>query len=214
MWLSKGKHTPIVVENHTDSVIDKYNNTGTQLRQYADNVTTDKDTWHSYLGVYETLFESIRETATRIMEIGVCQGGSIQMWSQYFSNAEIHGVDIDFSRVNYKFDTSRIHLHTRDAYTDSFVDTFELASFDVIIDDGPHTLDSMIRIVQLYPKLIKENGLLIIEDVQSADWIPQILKHLPAELCQSTVVFDRRHLKDRYDDIQIVIRNTKNIVGV
>jgi hypothetical protein len=172
------------------------------------NNNTDKNTVHSYIEVYEKLFEPIRLTASRIMEIGIYEGGSIDMWSKYFLNAEIHGADIDLRYNKYSFTDPRIKLHCENAYSNSFVSIFDCQSFDVIIDDGPHTLDSMIQFVQLYPKLLKQNGLMIIEDVQSADWIPEILKHLPIELQQSVIVFDRRHIKGRYDDIQIVIRNT------
>ena len=215
MWLNRRRKVQQVpVFEHTKYATDEYNNTGCELRAFVDNFTSDKDTWHSYIGVYETLFEPIKSTATRVMEIGVSEGGSINMWSKYFSQAEIHGVDINLSRMLHTFTDPRIKLHSGDAYSTSFVDKFEPGSFDAIIDDGPHTLESMIQFVQLYPKLVKQDGLMIIEDVQSADWIPQILKHLPKHLYQSTLVFDRRHLKGRYDDIQIVIRNTENIVGI
>jgi cephalosporin hydroxylase len=213
MWLRRKKNPPLIA-HHSNFANHNYDNTGSGLRQFANSITTDKDTWHSYLGVYETLFEDIKDTATRIMEIGVSEGGSINMWSNYFTNAEIYGADIDLSRMHYTFTDPRIKLYNGNAYDQAFVDSLEQDSFDAIIDDGPHTLESMIQFVNLYPKLLKPNGLLIIEDVQSADWIPQILKNLPNHMIQSSVVFDRRHLKNRYDDIQIVCRNTPDIVGI
>lgn len=214
MWLRKQKTSPPKISHHSEYITSDYNNTGSNLRSFTNYITTDKDTWHSYLGVYETLFESIRDSATRIMEIGVCEGGSIDMWSKYFTNAEIYGADIDLTRIHYKFTDPRIKLYNKNAYDQAFVDSLEEQSFDAIIDDGPHTLESMIQFVKLYPKLLKPDGLLIIEDVQSADWIPEILKNLPKHMIQSSVIFDRRHLKGRYDDIQIVCRNTPDIVGI
>ena len=38
--------------------------------------------------------------------------------------------------------------------------------FDFIIDDAPHTLESMIDCIKLYHDLLTENGIMIIEDVQ------------------------------------------------
>ena len=69
------------------------------LIQLADNSLTDKGTQHTYLGVYEALFESKKNTATDIIEVGIgCffdkNGGSIKLWKDYFSNAQIHGIDI------------------------------------------------------------------------------------------------------------------------
>jgi hypothetical protein len=37
--------------------------------------------------------------------------------------------------------------------------------FDVMIDDGPHTLESMLKFIRLYSKLMTDNGILIIEDI-------------------------------------------------
>lgn len=41
--------------------------------------TTDKNTTHSYLPLYDTLLEPIKDTTGNILEIGVYQGGSIKL---------------------------------------------------------------------------------------------------------------------------------------
>ena len=43
------------------------------------NETTDKNTWHSYLPVYTSLMSSKKDTAKNVLEIGVRDGGSIQL---------------------------------------------------------------------------------------------------------------------------------------
>ncbi len=180
------------------------------LKSYSDNFLSDKNTWHTYLDVYEKLFEPIKHTATHIFEIGISRGGSIKMWHKYFQNAEIHASDITLHNVVVDLSDSRFKIYETNAYSESFVNTFKVETFDVIIDDGPHTLDSMIHFSQLYPKLLKLHGLLVIEDIQSIDWIPEIVKHLPTHMIPNVEVFDMRHINGRYDNIMIVCRNSKN----
>ena len=64
------------------------------LEQIVDNTRTDKNTTHSYLPLYESLFKNKKETAQNILEIGIQNGGSIKLWRDYFINATIYGLDI------------------------------------------------------------------------------------------------------------------------
>jgi hypothetical protein len=43
--------------------------------------------------------------------------------------------------------------------------------FDFMLDDGPHTLDSMLKFIKLYSQIMADDGILVIEDVQSWSWI-------------------------------------------
>ena len=64
------------------------------LLELVDNQRTDKNTLHSYLDLYETLLFSKKETAKHVLEVGVCLlGGSIKLWSDYFKNATVYGLD-------------------------------------------------------------------------------------------------------------------------
>lgn len=170
---------------------------------------TDKNSAHSYLDVYETLFSPIRTSCTRILEVGVFHGGSIDLWSNYFPNAEVVGVDAEYNQLCYDFSSNnRIKLFKQNAYDINFVESLGYGTFDIVIDDGPHTHQSMKDFAAMYSKLLKPNGILVIEDIQSCDWIPSILSCLPPNMKQNVVVYDRRHIKDRYDDILIVARNS------
>ena len=50
------------------------------------NSHTDKNTLHSYLPLYDDLLKPIKNTKGNILEIGVHVGGSIKLWSDYFTN--------------------------------------------------------------------------------------------------------------------------------
>ena len=64
------------------------------LIDLVDNHLTDKNTNHSYLNLYEQLLCNKKYTAKNILEIGICTGGSIKLWKDYFVNAEnVYGLD-------------------------------------------------------------------------------------------------------------------------
>ena len=51
----------------------------------------------------------------------------------------------------------------------------------MMLDDGPHTLDSMKQFIKLYSQIMSEDGILMIEDVQSIDWIDELKSVVPAK---------------------------------
>lgn len=119
---------------------------------------------------YNDLLTPRKFSCNKLLEIGIHYGQSILMWKDYFVNAEIHGLDINYCAAvaNQK----RIYSHYLNAYTDSTLELFEPNSFDIVIDDGPHTLESMVFFCNNYFKLVKEGGVLILEDIINTQWTP------------------------------------------
>ena len=74
-----------------------------------------------------------------------------------------------------------------------------------MLDDGPHTLDSMVKFIKLYSQIMTEDGILIIEDVQSIDWIDILTNEVPDHLKPFIKTYDLRSIKNRYDDIVFTI---------
>ena len=77
-----------------------------------------------------------------------------------------------------------------------------------MLDDGPHTLESMKIFIKLYSQLMTEDGILIIEDVQSWDWIDILSNEVPLDLKQYIQSYDLRENKNRYDDIVFTINKS------
>ena len=169
------------------------------MKHLIDNTKTDKNTTHSYLPVYESLFSKKRITATDVMEIGIQRGGSIQLWNDYFVYATIYGVDIDDSPVKGK----RIKTFKENAYTKEFIKT--LPQMDIIIDDGPHSIETQQFVAQYYTKLLKKNGILVIEDIASIEYVDSIIDKFPNR--EKARYVDLREKKGRYDDILIIYEN-------
>ena len=176
-----------------------------------DNTRTDKNTSHSYLSTYEKLLEKKKNTAKNILEIGIQNGGSIKLWHDYFVNATIYGLDKmdeEHQWIEIK-NKDRIILYcSHDAYdTDKFKNTFldKNIKFDLLLDDGPHTLGSMMTFIQLYSQIMADDGILIIEDVQQLDWIDKLKEIVPEELKKYVKEYDLRSNKNRSDDILFII---------
>jgi len=180
------------------------------LEEIVDNSRTDKNTLHSYLPLYQQLLKNKKESAKNVLEIGIMYGGSIKLWNDFFTNATVYGLDIihiDYVWENIK-NNNKIILHTStDAYnTDFFNRTFlNQIKFDFMLDDGPHSLESMKQFIRLYSQIMTDDGILIIEDVQSWDWIELLKNEVPEQLKQYIKVYDLRQNKNRYDDIVFTI---------
>jgi len=173
------------------------------LKQICSIYSTDKNCLHCYVDeVYENLFKDIRNSAKKILEIGVDNGGSILMWREYFPAANIIGIDNkDCPQLAAR---DRIQFIASDAYKHEIVDQLP-SDFDVIIDDGPHTLESMTFVIKEYINKINQSGIIVIEDIQEFNWT-NILKRLIPENFK-VEVRDLRRVRNRYDDILMIIRN-------
>jgi cephalosporin hydroxylase len=177
------------------------------LSELINNEKTDKNTIHSYLPVYESLLKNKKHSCKNVIEVGIKDGGSIKLWHDYFPNAQIYGCDImDKSLIWDEIKNDRIKLFTSvDAYKPSFINEIKDVQFDFALDDGPHTLDSMIQFINLYLPLVKEDGILIIEDVQDIAWLDVLISKVPNEYKNNIKTYDLRSNKNRYDDIIFVI---------
>ena len=173
----------------------------------AKNLNTDKNSLHSYCDhFYETELARYRDQQVRIVEIGINEGGSLMLWAEWFGQAEILGVDL-MLRGNCERDCSRypnIWLSTGNAYVPDSVPVFPEA--DIIIDDGPHTLESHVFAVRNYLPKVKPGGVFIIEDVVEPGWFDTIRAAVPDHLKPYVQTIDLRWIKGRYDDLMFVVR--------
>ena len=181
------------------------------LEEIVDNSLTDKNTTHSYLPLYQQLLIGKKETAKNVLEVGVSTGGSIKLWSDFFTNAVVYGLDILDINIMYSGikNNEKIILHaSTDAYDDDFFNTHFLnknIKCDFMLDDGPHTLESMKQFIKLYSQIMTDDGILIIEDVPFLDWIDILKNEVPEELKKYVKVYDLRPNKNRFDDIVFTI---------
>ena len=192
------------------------------LSEVVDNSRTDKNTTHSYLDLYETLMNPIKNSAQHVLEIGIgdgtqgiTNGGSIKLWHDYFINAKVHALDIcPLEKIwdGIKNNERILIYPCTDAYDNTMFSKNFLDNnikLDMVLDDGPHSLDSMKKCILLYSQVLSDKGILVIEDVQSINWLDELKSVVPNELKDYVWTYDLRHIKNRYDDIVFVINKNK-----
>lgn len=158
---------------------------------------------HSYVeAAYGDAFRRIRD-AKNILEIGIYTGGSHLLWRDYFPNSTVIGVDIRL--CNELTNQDRIIQVVGDAYCKEAVSMFQDNYFDLIIDDGPHTLDSMKYFVQNYLCKLKDNGILCIEDIMEFSWVYELSRLIPEEDQKHLKVYDLREEDGKSDSILLII---------
>ena len=131
------------------------------------------DKWHSCLVFYNELFDAFRHKKVRVLEIGVQNGGSLELWAKYFPNAEkIVGCDINTSCRKLQFEDDRISVVVGDASTaNTATEIFGIAKdFDIIIDDGSHESGDIIRTFSQYFGSLTPGGVFVVEDLHCSYW--------------------------------------------
>jgi SAM-dependent methyltransferase len=126
--------------------------------------------WKHYFPIYEKHFTPIRNKPIKILEIGILNGGSLEMWRYYFPEATIVGIDINPLCKEHEQEGINVRIgdQTDEKFLQSLIDEF--GTFDLIIDDGSHHVAHVNKTFQfLFPKLADE-GIYFIEDTHAAYW--------------------------------------------
>lgn len=172
------------------------------------NYVTDKFTSHQYLNTYDTLFSPLENTVKNVLEIGIQKGESLLIWKDLFVNANVYGADIDLSPLTIDRTQSRISISGGNAYDLTFMNAnYPGIKFDILVDDGPHTLDSMIFFAKNYSSLLAPGGIMVVEDIPVLEWTNNIKAALPDHLKEKSYAVDLRHINNRWDDIMFVVKS-------
>lgn len=187
---------------------------------------------HTYLPEYDRLFEKFKYEPINILEIGVLDGSSLNLWAEYFPNAKIYGVDV-FKRISFeavKNNTSKydnISLHKVDSVNkeekhgtkNGRKNLFEILGkekFHIIIDDGDHKPTSQLKTFNNFIDELHPDGLYIIEDIW--DW-DKNSKGKKAK-SQNTLQTGLEYLQENIPELEIIDMNNKfgiyrdNVLGV
>ena len=125
----------------------------------------------NYFGVYETLFKNLQGSNCTFMEIGILHGGSLFMWREFLGpKARIIGVDLNPNAAKWKDYGFEIYIGSQtDPNFWKYLET-NVGSFDAILDDGGHTNEQQMSSVIFGAGLLKNGGVLVIEDTHSNFW--------------------------------------------
>ncbi|MGO4906215.1 class I SAM-dependent methyltransferase [Flavobacterium sp. W20_MBD1_R3] len=137
---------------------------------------TDKNRYHFYTQHYQKHFKPFKYKKINLLEIGVggyehplSGGESLRMWKTFFPFAKIFSLDIfEKSFLQEK----RIKIFKGSQVDIDFLEDVcnQAGVFDLIIDDGSHINEHVIKSFEfLFPKL-KKGGIYVIEDTQTSYW--------------------------------------------
>lgn len=171
-----------------------------------DNIYFEK--CHEYADLYDFLFSSLRHKNINLLEIGIARGGSVKSWADYFENGNIYAIDYFpyLQRINREFNHPRITTFYDDAYSELMINKLYGKKFDIIIDDGPHTLASQKSFIELYNRLVIPGGYLIVEDIGSIEDARELHK-LMSKFTSFSMIVDRNVISN-YGENEI------NVVGI
>jgi O-antigen biosynthesis protein len=147
--------------------------TKTLSQIYGEHSGRVSDKWGSYLEAYEQLLQARRDSVESVLEIGVQNGGSLEVWAKYFPKAHrIVGCDIEPKCGSLSFADDRISVVVGDATTAETREKIRRIShsFDLIIDDGSHKSSEIIKCFPQYFGLLNEGGLYVVEDLHCSYW--------------------------------------------
>ena len=152
------------------------------------------DKWVHYFPIYERHMAGYRGTAARVLEIGVYRGGGLDLLRHYLGpEAYLAGVDID--KAAERAVRGRHPVELGDQADPDFLTAVSErhGPFDLVIDDGGHTMRQQIVSVETLFPLLAEGGIYLVEDCNTSYW-----PEYAAEGEDTTFI---GWLKERVDDL-------------
>ena len=128
---------------------------------------------HSYTGVYNLLFSSLKNSQINIAEFGILGNASIKMWKNFFKDVKIFAFDNDLNLINKAKSENIENAHyfmTDVSDKTKLLETLNQINqkFDIVIDDSNHIFESQMNIIEICESFVKPNGYLIIEDIYTS----------------------------------------------
>lgn len=166
---------------------------------------TDKTTSHAYGALYDELFEPIRDTAKRVLEIGIYGGASVLAFAEFFKGASVIGVDIKLDDVVHGLDHPRIRFHKADGCSPETArmlreDVGDDRTFDLIVEDASHLPDHQVETLDVFAPSLTPGGLYVIEDIGDVSVRPR-LEAVAAKHGLVMTWHDLRGVIGRFDDV-------------
>lgn len=129
---------------------------------------TDKVTHHEYHEIYPLFIEKFYQKDGAMLEIGLDQGASLNMWLELFPKMHIYGMDLDFEGTTER-STIIKGDQSREADLSRVVDSIKHPLY-FINDDGSHIPEhQVLTFNKLFP-ILEIGGVYIIEDIETSYW--------------------------------------------
>lgn len=138
------------------------------LDELALKYGTDKSSaGHGYAKTYAEWLDPIRDQVRNVLEIGIDKGASLRMWSEYFPQARIFGIDrrAECGNLDLPPNCSVLLANAMNPAVLGELIKATPDKFDLVIDDGSHIATEQIAaLIQFFP-LLRDGGRFVIEDI-------------------------------------------------
>lgn len=143
------------------------------LREIFDNLERHCGKFEHYFDIYERHFSKFVGKKPVVVEVGICRGGSAEMWQKYFGEgATIVGIDVDPNAFKPEIQTPGCIQVNGDQGSTQFWDGFlkEYPKIDILLDDGGHHMaQQIVTLQQVWPH-ITDGGVYMCEDTHTSYW--------------------------------------------
>jgi len=129
--------------------------------------------WIHYFDVYERHFRRFVDKEMLIIEIGVFEGGSIEMWKEYFGEkATVVGIDINPNCKQFEDTSKNIFVEIGSQSDPEFLKSVieKYGRPDILLDDGSHQQGDIISAFESLYFQVKDDGVYFVEDLHTAYW--------------------------------------------
>ncbi len=137
----------------------------------ANRASAVLDKWVHYFPIYARHLARYRDRPVKVLEVGVYRGGGLQMWQKYLGeSASLVGLDVDEAAVRSVQGRFPVVLGDQEDPEVLRKLNDDCGPFDVIIDDGGHTMAQQIATIETLFPLLNDGGTFIVEDCHTSYW--------------------------------------------
>ena len=170
-----GAQFEVVDQAHNTFVVGEARSVGASFQSHQGRPTSK---WSHYLDVYETYFSPVgisdesSDLSTNLIEIGVAEGGSLEVWHEYFGpKCRVVGIDVEPKIEGKLADGISVLIGSQsdEGVLEAAISVLG-GSVDIVVDDGSHRgRDQIATFEYLWPRL-RDGGIYIVEDLHTAYW--------------------------------------------
>ena len=151
-----------------DYIIENQNYSGDFLDLFLEDSTYKISKWHHYLPLYERYLHNYKNQSVKILEIGVEDGGGMNILKKYFGeSAQLYGIDIKPLPIELNPNIGKVFIGSQNdtEFLNSVIDN--IGKLDIIIDDGSHIISDIKVTLNILLKHLNDGGIYIIEDLHT-----------------------------------------------
>lgn len=133
------------------------------LQELGLKYNTDKAYFHKFCDDYETFLRG--KNISVIVEVGIENGSSLRMWSGYYPDAKVIGIDICEDKL---INEGNITSYFGDQSSPKETILPYIHGCDLFIDDGSHLWNHQVNTFEAVFPFMREGSVYIMEDLHTS----------------------------------------------